>query len=176
MCKGVENGSNVEQYHTFLHSFFECRSDHNRRALFEGEDDLLDRDSVSIIHALGRFCVLHQRGPGSSCHLRCKSKCVSGYASWTSIGPLAKSLRTGPRTKSERTGPLARSKETSPLAVSTAVRSAKPSGLVRSPYPSGPVRSANPSGPFRSTTPRGPHLFATPLRNSPGGHDRGWFK
>ena len=155
MCKGVENGSNVEQYHTFLHSFFECRSDHNRRALFEGEDDLLDLDSVSIIHALGCFCVLHQRGPGSSCHLRCKSKCVSGYASWTSIGPLAKSLRTGPRTKSERTGPL---KETSPLAVSTA------------------VRSANPSGPFRSTTPRGPHLFATPLRNSLGGHDRGWFK
>ena len=161
MCKGVENGSNVEQYHTFLHSFFECRSDHNRRALFEGEDDLLDRDSVRIIHALGRFCVLHQRCPGPSCHLRCKSKCVSGYASWTSIGPLAKSLRTGPRTKSERTGPLARSKETSPLAVSTAVRSAKPSV---------PVRSANPSGPFCSPTPRGPHLFATPLRNSPGGY------
>ena len=87
------------------------------RALFEGEDDLPDHDSVNIIHALGRFRVLHQRGPDSSCHLRCESKFVSGNASWTRIGPLAKSLRTGPLAKSERTSPLAKSEGTSPLAV-----------------------------------------------------------
>jgi len=120
------------------------------RALFGVEDDLPDRDSVRIIHALGCFRVRHQR-----CRMfELSSSLREQMRFWERILDEDWAARKIPADRSAR---QIRADRVARLPnQSRPVRSLYPSGPVRSLYPSGPVHSAKPSGLVRSPNPSGP--------------------
>ena len=118
------------------------------RALFGVEDDLPDRDSVRIIHALGRFRVRHQRCRmfELSSSLREQMRFWERILDedWSAFKILAD--RPARQIRADRVARLPNpSRPVCSLYPSGPVHSAKPSGLVRSPNPSGPVRQADQS-------------------------------
>jgi hypothetical protein len=97
------------------------------RALYGGEDDLPNRGSVSIIHALGRFRVRHQR-----CRMFESSSLLREQIRfWERILDEDWAARKNPADRSARQ-----------IRAGRVARLPNQSRPVRSLYPSGPVHSA----------------------------------